>query len=363
MKKLCKRLSLVFVMIFAIAMVSFTNVLAADDGIIGSANLNGTAENSANIGDILTLPEKDWKRYDDGNSNISYTGKFINIGNIDTYQGATHQCVSNTEPEYVRFNFKGNKIRLLSVFCYAYPDDGYIKIDNIEYKFNIKSNVNSYKVLAFEKSDLEDREHSVEIYQKDSSYLGLCIDAIDINKDGYMKPYDKTILTNVSNITLNKSTDNLQVGQSEALVATIMPDNATNKTVIWVSSDPTIAIVDSKGKVTGVKEGVAKITAATVDGTNLNASCTINVVKETSETNSNYAILTITMDNGNIKSYVISMTKVNDFLGWYNTRASDSNGNAYYAFDKTESSQPFIKRTEYLLFDKISSFEVDEYIK
>jgi hypothetical protein len=88
------------------------------------------------------------------------------------------------------------------------------------------------------------------------------------------------------------------------------------------------------------------------------ASATANKLTE-----SGNVILTITMTNGNIKSYTVSMTKVNDFISWYNSRSSGSNGSPYYAFDKTDNLQPFTKKTEYIVFDKISSFEVDEYSK
>jgi transglutaminase/protease-like cytokinesis protein 3 len=84
-------------------------------------------------------------------------------------------------------------------------------------------------------------------------------------------------LSTSTNISLNKSTDNLQVGQTDTLIPTITPDNATNKAVTWTSSDPTIATVDSTGKVTAVKEGTATITATTADGSNLSASCAVTV--------------------------------------------------------------------------------------
>ena len=55
-----------------------------------------------------------------------------------------------------------------------------------------------------------------------------------------------------------------------------IPDNATNQELIWTSSDPTIATVDSNGKVTGVKEGTVTITAKTPDG-GVKATCTVTV--------------------------------------------------------------------------------------
>ncbi len=66
------------------------------------------------------------------------------------------------------------------------------------------------------------------------------------------------------------------VGANETLTATVAPTNATDKTVTYKSSDATIASVDSKGKVTGVKAGTADITVTTKDGSKT-AKCTVTV--------------------------------------------------------------------------------------
>ena len=83
----------------------------------------------------------------------------------------------------------------------------------------------------------------------------------------------------VTGVTLNKSELSLYTGQSETLTAAVAPDNATNKTVTWSSSDNTIATVDNNGKVTAVKEGIATITAAAADGSGFSAACTVTVTR------------------------------------------------------------------------------------
>ena len=81
-----------------------------------------------------------------------------------------------------------------------------------------------------------------------------------------------------SSVSLDKSSETVMVGDSFQLTATVLPDNTTNKSVTWLSSDSTVATVDSVGNVTGVGVGVATITATTADGTNLSASCEVTVV-------------------------------------------------------------------------------------
>lgn len=81
----------------------------------------------------------------------------------------------------------------------------------------------------------------------------------------------------VSSVSLNKTTLNLQVGDSEGLVATILPINATDKTVTWRFTGD--AITCTNGIVTAVKEGASTVTATTRDGSKT-ATCTVNVTSK-----------------------------------------------------------------------------------
>ena len=54
----------------------------------------------------------------------------------------------------------------------------------------------------------------------------------------------------VTGVTLNKTSLKLYTRDSETLTATVAPAGATNKNVIWTSSEPTVATVDANGKVT-----------------------------------------------------------------------------------------------------------------
>ena len=65
-----------------------------------------------------------------------------------------------------------------------------------------------------------------------------------------------------SGITINVMDLTLSVGDSYLLTATVEPENATDKTVVWASDDESVAIVESDGTVTGVSPGIATITAA-----------------------------------------------------------------------------------------------------
>ena len=84
--------------------------------------------------------------------------------------------------------------------------------------------------------------------------------------------------TFASSISLDKTSISLKATESETLKATILPATTTNQTVTWKSDNEAIATVDANGVVTAHEVGVATITATTTDGTNLSASCTVNVI-------------------------------------------------------------------------------------
>ena len=68
-------------------------------------------------------------------------------------------------------------------------------------------------------------------------------------------------------VTLNHPTLTLKVlDQPTALIATVVPENATDKSLTWKSSNPAVASVDNKGLVTPKGQGTATITVTTVIG-------------------------------------------------------------------------------------------------
>lgn len=79
----------------------------------------------------------------------------------------------------------------------------------------------------------------------------------------------------VASITLNKTEITLTEGDTEDLIAIITPENATDKTVTWKSSDREIATVSDTGVVTAIKEGIAIIYASSSNG--LTAECKVTV--------------------------------------------------------------------------------------
>lgn len=160
-------------------------------------------------------------------------------------------------------------------------------------------------------------------------------------------------------ISLNKTLDQLTVGQTDNLIATVAPDDTTDKSVVWTTSDPSVVSVDENGKITALREGKESITVTTKDGSNLSATCIVNIVDVSVP---DRACLNISMTNGQVKQYYVDMKLVNDFISWYKLRSSGSEA-PFYEFDITQTSSIDVLRHDYVVFEKISSFTVDDYTK
>lgn len=87
--------------------------------------------------------------------------------------------------------------------------------------------------------------------------------------------------TEVTSVTLNKDTLNLEVGKTRKLSATVLPASAADKSITWSSSKPDVASVSSNGTVTAEKAGTAVITATATNGKS--ASCTVTVTGGSTE--------------------------------------------------------------------------------
>jgi len=154
----------------------------------------------------------------------------------------------------------------------------------------------------------------------------------------------------VTKISLNRTqltVDSSDIGDTYQLSATITPSNATDKTVTWDSSKPTVASVNSSGRVTFRGVGTTTITATSSNGKQ--ATCKIVIEKEvensypeisfdryqTAWTNEDILIkMTITDDLYDISSVTVNGTKI----------ISSSNRYSFYA--KTNGTFQIIAKNE-----------------
>lgn len=137
----------------------------------------------------------------------------------------------------------------------------------------------------------------------------------------------------ITSLTLNKSDLALNVGDEETLTVTGTPSNATNKTLLWTSSNKDVASVTAGGKVTAAGKGTAVIRAEATDGSGKYVSCVVTV--------NNIQILNVSLDKSSfdlsegdtaaVKATIYPTNATNQTIKWTSSNTSvatvDSKGN------------------------------------
>lgn len=97
----------------------------------------------------------------------------------------------------------------------------------------------------------------------------------------------------VEGVTLNKTSLEMHIGESETLLATVSPENANDKSLTWTSSNDAVASIN-EGRVVALSAGEATITVTTTDG-GKTATCAVIVLEDTFAFN-------ISTSTGNVKT-------------------------------------------------------------
>jgi len=315
---------------------------------------------AAEVGEQLLAPEDGWQRIDNDDEDINYKGEWIHSGASEVGYYNTPLYYTSKEGSQILFKFKGSQLRLICAFYQNRSSNIEISIDGFVETF---SQYGDYDFsnwitqgICYEKTGLSDEIHMVKITLLDSNYLDL--DAIDIDEDGYLLPYSK--VTNLKAIG----------GDEEVTLSWDSVEDAEEYKVYWgeksgdyinsttVSRDSyegyTIENLDDDTRyyfavsalIAGVEKELSYETSARTDE---------EVVITTSS-----ALLIITMTNGKVNEYEVSLSEVDKFVVWLEESYENDNV-PYYKFEKAYNIGPFSSRVDYILSDKILQFEVMEY--
>ena len=117
---------------------------------------------------------------------------------------------------------------------------------------------------------------TIENLEQNEKYT---IKVVAINKNGKNEKETLGITGKqlVTEIIIEPSATRLKPGDKLALTATILPENANDRDIIWTSSDPTIASVNERGEVEGIVEGSTTIKATAVDEGKCYGICNVTV--------------------------------------------------------------------------------------
>ena len=150
----------------------------------------------------------------------------------------------------------------------------------------------SYYITAFRRGESEGIEASIMRMTKWllAAMTGLLIASCSKDKDEPNVPVgpDEPTTVAVTGVSINKTSVTLLEGNTETVTATVSPEDASDKGVTWKSSDPSVATVDSSGKITAVAPGEAVITVTTTDG---EKTATVKIVVTMNEFTAQRAVL------------------------------------------------------------------------
>ena len=200
-----------------------------------------------------------------------YTRYFINGIQLEGYEDAS---------PHITLNLK--EMTTFTVHIQSEGENPYYTIQflNISGLFQIRS-VNPCAGNTFQftlSSDLlfEDDPFtlSVKLYNKETGGYLLDVVTLDMTAD---------CIQPVTGVTLDRTALSLTAGETATLTAAVLPEDASNKTVTWSSSNPDVAAVtdhnDGTVTVTAGSAGTATITAVTEDG-GYTAACTVEVARK-----------------------------------------------------------------------------------
>lgn len=114
----------------------------------------------------------------------------------------------------------------------------------------------------------------------------------------------------VENVTLKASKSKIEINEELAIVATVTPISANNKSLTWKSSDNSIATVSSSGVVKAIKDGTVSITATSSNGKSDTLNITVNKPK-INVTELNLDESDITLETGNENRIIANVLPYN----------------------------------------------------
>lgn len=316
MKNYFKKFSILFVLSLILILGSCVSAFAADttytDNLI-PAMISDTAPSGI------------------ANASSEGTGGTYSIYKAFDRKASYWMPTSTSKPQWISYKFPtSKKICKYTIKYITWSDLTRAPRDWLFQGSNDDSNwvtLDSQSEISFSSGERKDF-----IFDNTNSYLNYRIYITNTNgSPSYGSSIDEiemmeSIQNNTASISLDKSSMDLTVGNSQQLTATTTPASVG---VTWSSSNPAIATVDNNGNVTAIGEGQTVITATINDGSNISASCTVNVTNPViSEITLNKTSDSLTI--GQTDNLVATTTPSNTVVNWSSSDSSiatvDSNG-------------------------------------
>lgn len=325
---------------------------------------------AAAVGDKLTAPEAGWTRYDDTNPAIVYTDGYdvsYRWVNANLYNGSASPNANDNKPATskgkVRFKFVGTKFRIIAVGGSNRASNVDIYVDGVKNSFalNKTSTTDNWQTLSYEVLDLKYGVHEIvmnNFVPSTTSWTPFGLDAIDIDDTGYLINTNLSAPVNLSAAAAIQKINLSWTAVTNATSYNVKRSTTTGGPYETIASSVTNATYSDINVTSDVKYYYV-VTAVNAAGESISSNEASAIPLGQPVTGN--AILTIYLTNGTEKEYDLSMSEVNAFIDWYENKQAGT-GNASYAINKHDHNKgPFTKRKDYVIFDKILTFSVDEY--
>ncbi|WP_340401300.1 hypothetical protein [Paenibacillus sp. FSL H8-0079] len=208
------------------------------------------------VGDQLPFPESGWQRIDDENKNIKYKGNWIYVsGDPNTYAGTAHYfTLSGATTNSIEFYFYGTKLRIIDMYWSNRVNNVTVELDGVISSYNPNNSTNKYRVIVFERLNLQYGFHKVKLTTTSTSN-NFSLDAIDIDSNGEITapPLSKFLISSEDqhySIT-NKYKDNA----IPAMTSNTSPNGIVDASSFYTTFYPWKAfdrIIDPNGWVTNI---------------------------------------------------------------------------------------------------------------
>lgn len=200
-----------------------------------------------------------------------YAGAF-DYCNIETFSAGNAYILDMFERSYA-FSSENRPYNNLRNLVLTNDFIGAISVDFSSYKKLVSIRSDAYSVPQFSDGPHFANEHylNTEVLVPEDAFSSYQSDNVWGNF------WELKAMKSVKSITLNETSLNLEPNQTIQLVPAILPEDAFDSSLIWTSSNPTVASVDANGIITSYTKGDAIISASSNDGSNITAQCAVHV--------------------------------------------------------------------------------------
>ncbi len=239
--------------------------------------------NSGTIGLDTTISLSDYTEgYGDQGTSGTIKKSIVNTNDLTiNYSGVNTQAEGGTKYNYAMYYTNYGYIYSSNCPTGYYPT-------NINVTFSSQTSVNGKIGISFSDEVLNERDSTVTgavtksgTFSSDNSdvnklYWNISTSTAKVQILSIEVTYE-AIPIQVTSITLDKHSASILIDEELQLTASVLPDDADDKSISWTTSDEEIASVSDEGLVTGLSKGTVTITAYASNG--LSDSCEVEVTE------------------------------------------------------------------------------------